>query len=130
MTQREDVERSKSEMNAGCVDRGVVEVVNFECARRWKKRRGKEDGRRGSLTRANDGETKVRVNEDLGTSRPSHPSLRLGCLSLLISTPTLSLQIDSPFTCTRPSCVITGSKYIQLGKTISFSHNTEGLTVC
>lgn len=53
----------------------------------------------------------VRVDEDLGTSRPSHLSLRLGSLSLIVSTPTLSLQVDLPFTFTRPLCVIIGLKY-------------------
>lgn len=53
----------------------------------------------------------VRVDEDLGTSRPSHLSLRLGSWALIISTPTLSLQIDSPFTFARPLGVITGLKY-------------------
>lgn len=53
----------------------------------------------------------VRVDQDLRTLRPSHLSLRLGSLSLIMSTPILSLQIDSPFTFTGPLCVITGSKY-------------------
>lgn len=56
MAQGEDEERLKIEMKAGCADCGVVEIVNFDCVRRTK-RIGKEDGRRGSTTRANDGET-------------------------------------------------------------------------
>lgn len=57
MAQGEDEERLKIEMKAGCADCGVVEILNFDCVRRRKKRRGKEDGRGGSTTRANDGET-------------------------------------------------------------------------
>lgn len=57
MAQGEDEERLKIEMKAGCADCGVVEILNFDCVRRRKKRRGKEDGRGGSTTRANGGET-------------------------------------------------------------------------
>lgn len=57
MAQGEDEEMLKIEMKAGCADCGVVEIVNFDCVRRRKKRRGREDGRGGSMTRANDRET-------------------------------------------------------------------------
>lgn len=63
------------------------------------------------MTRANAGETMVRVDEDLGTSRPSHLSLCLGSFSLTISTPSLSLPNDSLFTFTKHLFVITDSKH-------------------
>lgn len=59
----------------------------------------------------------VRVDEDLGTSGPSHLSLRLGSLSLIVSTPSLSLQNDSPFTFTKNLCVILLAQVPRLGKT-------------
>lgn len=63
------------------------------------------------MTRANDGETMVRVDEDLGTSTPSHLSLCLGSFSLTISTPSLSLPNNYPFTLAKHLFVITDSKH-------------------